>query len=64
METKMETGNPVHDNFYPTIKKFLEPDQVTYPIDGERVHGYRGPDCNGAFYKIFAHWARSSLFRY
>ena len=46
METKIETGNPLFDNFYPTIKKFLEQDQVTYIIDGETVHGYRSPDCN------------------
>ena len=46
METKIETGNPRFDNFYPTIKNFLEQNQVTYTIDGERVHGYRSPDCN------------------
>ena len=46
METKIETGNPLFDNFYPTIKNFLEQDQVTYIIDGEKVHGYRSPDCN------------------
>jgi len=46
LETKIITGNPIYDNFYPTIKNFLEQDQVTYIIDGERVHGYRSPDCN------------------
>ena len=46
METKVTTGNPTYDEFYPGIKNFLEQDQVTYTIDGERVHGYRSPDCN------------------
>jgi len=46
METKITTGLPAYDNFFPTIQNFLEKDQVTYNIDGERVHGYRSPDCN------------------
>lgn len=46
METKITTGIPVYDNFFSTIKRFLEKDQVTYHIDGQRVHGYRSPDCN------------------
>ncbi|MFZ5516183.1 MAG: hypothetical protein ACOY90_06065 [Candidatus Zhuqueibacterota bacterium] len=46
METKISTGLKVFDNLLPTIKNFLAKDQVTYTIDGERVHGYRSPDCN------------------
>jgi len=46
METKISTGLKNFDNLLPLIHRFLAKDQVTYTIDGERVHGYRSPDCN------------------
>ena len=62
METKIETGNSVYDNFYPTIKKFLEQDQVTYTIDGERVHGYRSPDCNAIWLRDHSDMLRGARY--
>ncbi len=62
METKIETGNPVYDNFYPTIKKFLEQDQVTYTIDGERVHGYRSPDCDAIWLRDHSDMLRGARY--
>ncbi len=43
-ETKIKTGNPVFDNFYPRIKTFLMNDTKTYFIDGSIVTGYHPPD--------------------
>jgi len=62
METKIETGNPLFDNFYPTVKNFLEQDQVTYTIDGERVHGYRSPDCNAIWLRDHSDMLRGARY--
>jgi len=62
LETKIETGNPVYDNFYPTIKKFLEQDHVTYTIDNERVHGYRSPDCNAIWLRDHSDMLRGARY--
>lgn len=43
-ETKIQTGNPVFDEFYPRIKKFLQADVSEFVLDGKRVRGYRSPD--------------------
>ncbi|MBT4136537.1 MAG: hypothetical protein HOE48_01420 [Candidatus Latescibacteria bacterium] len=45
METRITTDNDQLNQLYPTVKSFLEQDQVTYTIDAETVHGYRSPDC-------------------
>lgn len=62
METKIETGNPSYDSFYPTIKRFLEQDQVTYTIDGEQVHGYRSPDCNAIWLRDHSDMLRGARY--
>ena len=43
-ETKTQTGNPIFDEFYPRIKKFLQADVSEFVLDGQRVRGYRSPD--------------------
>ena len=43
-ETKIQTGNPIFDEFYPRIKKFLQADVSEFVLDGKRVRGYRSPD--------------------
>ena len=45
METRIRTDDEELNALYPTIRGFLEQDQVTYSIDAEIVHGYRSPDC-------------------
>ncbi|HEX9974126.1 MAG TPA: hypothetical protein VGD14_18800, partial [bacterium] len=62
METKISTGNPIFDNFYPTIKKFLEHDQVTYVIDNEIVYGYRSPDCNAIWLRDHSDMLRGARY--
>jgi len=43
-ETKIQTGNPIFDDFYPRIKKFLQADVSEFVLDGKRARGYRSPD--------------------
>jgi hypothetical protein len=43
-ETKIQTNNPVFDDFYPRIKKFLQADVSEFLLDGKLVRGYRSPD--------------------
>lgn len=62
METKIETGNPMFDNFYPVIINFLEQDQVTYIIDDEVVHGYRSPDCNAIWLRDHSDMLRGARY--
>jgi len=62
LETKIETGNPLYDNFYPTIKTFLEQDQVDYLIDGDSVHGYRSPDCNAIWLRDHSDMLRGARY--
>lgn len=62
METRIETGNHLIDSFYPTIKNFLEADQVTYIIDGEKVHGYRSPDCNAIWLRDHSDMLRAARY--
>ena len=45
MDTHIQTGDAAINDLYPTIRSFLEQDQVTYTIDAQTVHGYRSPDC-------------------
>lgn len=62
METKISTGNPIFDNFYPTIKNFLEQDQVRYVIDNETVNGYRSPDCNAIWLRDHSDMLRGARY--
>jgi len=62
VETSIETGNPIYDNFYPAIKNFLDQDQVTYTIDGEPVHGYRSPDCNAIWLRDHSDMLRGARY--
>jgi hypothetical protein len=43
-DTKIKTGNPIFDDFYSRIKKFLQADVSEFLLDGKLVHGYRSPD--------------------
>jgi hypothetical protein len=45
MQTHLHTSDAQLNALYPAIRAFLEQDQADYVIDGERVHGYRSPDC-------------------
>ena len=45
MSLQLTTGDSLLDSLAPRVENFLAQDQVTYQIDGERVHGYRSPDC-------------------
>jgi hypothetical protein len=43
-ETKIQTNNPTFDDFYPSIKKFLQADVSEFLLDGKLVRGYRSAD--------------------
>jgi hypothetical protein len=43
-ETTIQTHNPIFDEFYPRLKKFLQADVAEFVFDGKRVRGYRSPD--------------------
>ena len=62
LETKIETGNPMFDKFYPAIKNFLVHDQVTYLIDNEIVYGYRSPDCNAIWLRDHSDMLRGARY--
>ncbi|MBN1350075.1 hypothetical protein JXJ21_11740 [candidate division KSB1 bacterium] len=62
MSVKIETGNPLFDDFYAAIEHFLKQDQVTYVIDGERVHGYRSPDCNAIWIRDHSDMLRGARY--
>jgi hypothetical protein len=43
-DTEIQTNDPIFDDFYPRIKKFLQADVSEFLLDGKLVHGYRSPD--------------------
>jgi hypothetical protein len=36
---KIQTNNPIFDDFYPRIKKFLQADVTKFLLDGKLVRG-------------------------
>lgn len=63
METHIKTDSDLFNTFYPTIKSFLEQDQVTYTIDAETVHGYRSPDCPALWIRDHSDIMRGAKFQ-
>ncbi len=62
METSITTENELLDKFHPTIKGFLEQDQVSYLIDNVLVHGYRSPDCNAIWLRDHSDMLRGARY--
>ncbi|MCK5738200.1 hypothetical protein KAH55_03420, partial [bacterium] len=62
METRIHTDNALYNNLLPQIKDFLDQDHVTYEIDGERVHGYRSPDCNAIWIRDHSDMLRGAKY--
>ena len=42
--TELQTGDAALDALYPRLRGFMQRDGVTYPLNGQTVHGYRSPD--------------------
>jgi len=52
---RVVTGNPVWDEFAPTIEEFLRHDRSEFIIDGRRVGGYRSPDTTPIWLRDHTH---------
>ncbi len=57
-EVEMKTGRPEFDNFYPTVKSFLEKDTLDVAIDGEKIRGYRPPDAKSIWIRDYSDMMR------
>lgn len=55
MSIKIVTGDPVWDEFSPTVEYFLKHDRSNFIIDGRKVGGYRSPDTSPVWLRDHTH---------
>jgi hypothetical protein len=61
-QTILQTGDPELDQLFYHTRDFLEGSQLSYPLDGYQVHGYRSPD--SPLLWLRDHYYQGSGFRY
>ncbi|GIV88725.1 MAG: hypothetical protein KatS3mg055_1243 [Chloroflexus sp.] len=61
-ETTLRTGIDSYDRLYPTVRRFMAADRLSYQLDGQEVVGYRSPD--SPLLWLRDHYYQNRAFRY
>ncbi len=61
-ETTLRSGVTGYDRLYPTVRRFMAADRLSYLLDGQIVTGYRSPD--SPLLWLRDHYYQNRAFRY
>jgi hypothetical protein len=61
-ETTLHSGVAAYDQLYPTVRRFMAADRLSYLLDGQLVTGYRSPD--SPLLWLRDHYYQNRAFRY